>query len=64
LTSALLGGGLVPAVLVNAGGVLFVPAGTPHTAGNIGTTNTAELATYIVERGKPLLTSVPCVDIG
>ena len=41
---------------VKAGDVLFVPAGTPHTAKNIGTTNGAELATYIVEKGKPLLT--------
>jgi quercetin dioxygenase-like cupin family protein len=30
---------------VKAGDVLFVPAGTPHTAQNIGTTNAAELAT-------------------
>jgi quercetin dioxygenase-like cupin family protein len=43
---------------VKAGDVLFVPAGTPHTAKNIGTTNAAELATYIVEKGKPLLTPV------
>jgi quercetin dioxygenase-like cupin family protein len=43
---------------VKAGDVLFVPAGTPHTAKNIGTTNAAELATYVVEKGKPLLTPV------
>jgi quercetin dioxygenase-like cupin family protein len=43
---------------VKAGEVLFVPGGTPHTARNIGTTNAAELATYVVEKGKPLLTSV------
>ena len=43
---------------VKAGDVLFVPAGTPHTAKNIGTTNGAELATYVVEKGKPLLTPV------
>jgi quercetin dioxygenase-like cupin family protein len=46
------------AVTVKAGDVLFVPAGTPHTAKNIGSTNGAELATYVVERGKPLLTPV------
>jgi quercetin dioxygenase-like cupin family protein len=40
---------------VKAGDVLFVPAGTPHTAKNIGSTNAAELATYVVEKGKPLL---------
>jgi len=45
-------------VTVKAGDVLFVPAGTPHTARNIGSTNGAELATYIVEKGKPLLTLV------
>jgi quercetin dioxygenase-like cupin family protein len=45
-------------VTVKAGDVLFVPAGTPHTAKNIGSTNGAELATYVVEKGKPLLTPV------
>src|SRR5262245_24449121 len=40
---------------VKAGDVLFVPAGTPHTAKNIGTTHAAELATYVVEKGKPLI---------
>jgi methionine-S-sulfoxide reductase len=29
---------------------------TPHTATNIGSDNGAELATYIVEKGKPLVT--------
>jgi quercetin dioxygenase-like cupin family protein len=43
---------------VKPGDVLFVPAGTPHTAKNIGSTNAAELATYVVEKGKPLLTPV------
>ena len=43
---------------VEAGDVLFVPAGIVHQAKNIGTTNGAELATYIVEKGKPLLTVV------
>jgi quercetin dioxygenase-like cupin family protein len=43
---------------VKAGDVLFVPAGTPHTATNIGRDNGAELATYVVERGKPLITLV------
>jgi quercetin dioxygenase-like cupin family protein len=41
-----------------AGDVLFVPAGMPHTAKNVGTTNAAELATYVVEKGKPLITLV------
>ena len=43
---------------VKAGDVLFVPAGTPHTVTNIGSDNGAELATYIVEKGKPLITLV------
>jgi quercetin dioxygenase-like cupin family protein len=43
---------------VKAGDVLFVPAGTPHTARNIGTSNAAELATYVVEKGKPLFALV------
>jgi quercetin dioxygenase-like cupin family protein len=40
---------------VKPGDVLFVPAGTIHTAKNIGSSNGAELATYVVEKGKPLL---------
>jgi quercetin dioxygenase-like cupin family protein len=44
-----------PPVTLNAGDVLFVPAGVVHSAKNVGTKNGAELATYIVEKGKPLL---------
>jgi quercetin dioxygenase-like cupin family protein len=40
---------------VKAGDVLFVPTGTPHLARNVGSTNGAELATYVVEKGKPLV---------
>jgi quercetin dioxygenase-like cupin family protein len=43
---------------VKTGDVLFVPAGTPHLARNVGTGRGAELATYVVEKGKPLLTVV------
>jgi len=43
---------------VKAGDVWFVPAGTPHTATNIGSGNAAELATCVVEKGKPLITLV------
>ena len=43
---------------VKAGDVLFVPAGTVHSAKNIGSSNGAELATYVVEKGKPLITVV------
>lgn len=45
-----------PPVIVEPGGVLFIPAGTIHSARIIGTGRGAELATYIVEKGKPLLT--------
>ena len=45
-------------VTAKAGDVLFVPAGTIHSAKNGGTGNAAELATYIVEKGQPLLTMV------
>jgi len=42
-------------VTLNAGDVLFIPAHTVHSAKNVGTGNGAELATYVVEKGKPLL---------
>ena len=45
-----------PPVTVNAGGVLFIPAGTVHAAKNVGNINAAELGTYVVEKGKPLVT--------
>jgi len=44
-----------PAVTLRAGEVLFIPAGTPHKVTNVGSGNAAEIATYIVEKGKPLL---------
>jgi len=43
-----------PPVTVRAGEVLFIPHGTHHEVKNVGSTNAAELATYIVEKGKPL----------
>ena len=45
-------------VKARAGDVLFVPAGTVHSAKNAGNGNAAELATYVVEKGQPLLTLV------
>lgn len=45
-----------PPLMVNAGGVLFIPAGTVHAAKNVGNVNAAELGTYVVEKGKPLVT--------
>jgi quercetin dioxygenase-like cupin family protein len=47
-----------PPVTLKAGDVLFIPAGTIHAAKNVGSVNAAELATYVVEKGKPLLTLV------
>ena len=47
-----------PPVTLKAGDVLFIPAGRIHSARNVGTSRGAELATYIVEKGKPLLTVV------
>jgi quercetin dioxygenase-like cupin family protein len=48
-----------PPVTLKAGDVLFIPAGTIHAAKNVGSGNAAELATYVVEKGKPLVTVVP-----
>jgi quercetin dioxygenase-like cupin family protein len=42
-------------VTLGVGEVLFVPAGKVHMARNPGSTRGVELATYIVEKGKPLL---------
>ena len=44
-----------PPTTLKAGDVFFVPAGVIHAAKNVGTTNGAELATYVVEKGKPLV---------
>jgi len=44
-----------PPVTLRAGEVLFIPNGTPHEVKNVGSANAAELATYIVEKGKPLV---------
>ena len=45
-------------VTLKAGDVLFIPAGTIHAAKSVGSGKGVELATYIVEKGKPLLTLV------
>jgi quercetin dioxygenase-like cupin family protein len=45
-----------PPATLKAGDVLFIPYGTIHSARNVGSVNAAELATYIVEKGKPLVT--------
>jgi quercetin dioxygenase-like cupin family protein len=45
-------------VTLKPGEVLFVPAGTVHQAKNVGGGNSVALSTYIVEKGKPLITVV------
>jgi quercetin dioxygenase-like cupin family protein len=45
-------------VTLKAGEVLFIPARTIHAAKNVGSGNGAELATYVVEKGKPLVVLV------
>jgi quercetin dioxygenase-like cupin family protein len=47
-----------PPTTYKAGEVLMVPAGAIHSVKNIGSGNGAELATYVVEKGKPLITLV------
>jgi quercetin dioxygenase-like cupin family protein len=44
-----------PPVTLKPGEVLFIPAGTIHEVRNVGSGNAAELATYVVEKGKPLV---------
>ena len=45
-------------VTLKAGEVLFIPAGMVHEVKNVGRGNAAELATYVVEKGKPLVVVV------
>ena len=45
-----------PAVTLKAGEMFLIPAGTIHNATNTGTGTARVLATYIVEKGKPLAT--------
>jgi quercetin dioxygenase-like cupin family protein len=47
-----------PTVTLKTGDVLFIPAGTIHSAKNVGNGNAAELATYVVEKGQPLIALV------
>jgi quercetin dioxygenase-like cupin family protein len=44
-----------PTVRLGAGEVLFIPAGTVHSARNVGDTPASELATYVVAKGRPLV---------
>lgn len=45
-----------PTMTFKAGDVLIVPAGAVHAVRNAGSGSGAGLATYVVEKGKPLLT--------
>lgn len=46
-------------VTLKAGGSFLIPAGTIHNATNTGTGPGKILATYVVEKGKPLATPAP-----
>jgi quercetin dioxygenase-like cupin family protein len=47
-----------PPVTLKAGETFFVPAGTVHNATNKGSARARVLATYIVEKGKPIAAPV------
>ena len=47
-----------PAVTLKAGQTFFIPPGTVHNATNNESATARVLATYIVEKGKPLATPV------
>lgn len=47
-----------PPSTLKAGEVLFIPAGVIHSARNVGSQIGAELATYLVAKGKPILEMV------
>jgi quercetin dioxygenase-like cupin family protein len=44
-----------PPTRVSAGEALMVPAEAVHAVRNVGDRNATELATYVVEKGRPLL---------
>ena len=46
-----------PPVTLKVGETFFAPSGTVHNATNKGTARARVLATYIVEKGKPLATA-------
>lgn len=48
-----------PAVILNAGESLFIPSGADHEARAVGPGPASVLATYIVEKGRPLIAPVP-----
>ncbi|QBE67244.1 cupin domain-containing protein [Pseudoduganella lutea] len=42
-------------ITLQAGESLYIPAGAVHSAKNVGPDITAELATYLVEKNKPIV---------
>jgi quercetin dioxygenase-like cupin family protein len=48
-----------PAMTLGPGKTFFIPAGAVHNATNTGSGTARVLATYIVEKGKPLATPAP-----
>jgi quercetin dioxygenase-like cupin family protein len=44
-----------PTVTLKSGDSLYIPPGVAHVAKNVGTTKGSELATYVVDKGKPLV---------
>ncbi|ODV43886.1 cupin [Cupriavidus sp. UYMMa02A] len=44
-----------PPVTLKAGDSLFIPAGTAHSARNVGSGQASELATYVVRKEAPLV---------
>jgi quercetin dioxygenase-like cupin family protein len=47
-----------PPVTLKTGDVFFIPAGVVHAAKNVGKGKASVVATYIVEKGKPVATMV------
>jgi len=47
-----------PTATCKQGDVLYIPAGAIHAATNIGQGEAIELATYFVEKGRPLVVMV------
>ena len=46
-------------IVLQAGQSVFIPAGAKHSARNVGTGAASELATYFLEKGKPLAVLAP-----
>jgi quercetin dioxygenase-like cupin family protein len=47
-----------PPVTLKAGEALFIPHGAAHSVKNVGSKTASEIATYIVEKGKLLISIV------